>query len=92
MDCDFTFTSPLTLTFKPTFSKTFVASSSDKLLALGTTFFISIVLGFLSSLANAFELILISKGMLLYIFFAIDLKLGQQLQRHSNPMIFVVCE
>ena len=57
MDCDFTFPSPLTSTFKPTFSKTLVESSSDKPLKFGTKFFISIVLLFLSSLANAFELI-----------------------------------
>ena len=76
MNFDFTFTSPLTSRFKSTFSKTFVASSSDKPLTFGTTFFISIDLGFLSSLANAFELILISIGMLFYIFFAIDLKTG----------------
>ena len=76
IDCDFTFPLPLTSTLKPIFLRIFIASLCEKPETSGTIFLIFNVLSILSRLDTDSELILISIGILLYIFFAIILKTG----------------
>ena len=76
IDCDFTFPFPLTSTLKPIFLKLLLHLLLINQQHQVLHFLFLIVLSILSRLATDSELILISKGILLYIFFAIDLNTG----------------